>query len=201
MNVLSYIDQYVYDRHKEILELYRLNYEPMRKQHKKFCRAWHAEFMHEHRFLNRVVYWIICSGIFEERTEIIDLGCYDGMLVHLLRNANYDCYGYEQYPWEIMYELLEIREYINVSVDNCEIAVMLNYAHTFNSETLFPFIKKICGGLPKIIFFDREKRNKNPNNKNFYDKQFLKKYNIVPLSLPIFGDSIETQRDLLICQP
>lgn len=198
LNILDKIDNEVQSSHKRTIGLYEINYERLRKDHKQFCERWHSEFMSDHRFLNRVVYCLLKYGIGKEK-KIMDIGCYDGVLVKILNDIGFDCYGYEQYPWKEMYNLLEVGDKINVKAPKIDIAIMLNYIQEFKPKGLFKFIEKQCGGIPEIIFFDREERT-GMNNECYYDEKILNQYKIQVLKMPFFGDPTDTQRDLLICK-
>lgn len=198
---LSYFKNRVSFSNERVLDLYCSHFDILRRRHKAFRSGWSADFLSDHRFLNWVLYALLVDveNLGNDFT-VLDIGCYDGMLVKLLNNSCILAFGYEKHSWNDMYNLLGIKDKI---VKRCrhkiDIAIMLNYVHEFHPDKLFRFIEKKCNGFPRLVFFDREERNPHPNMRYYYDDTFLMENNLNIVKFPNCSNvSIESDRDLLV---
>ena len=174
---LAEIDEPILKGSGRILSWYSAYYEEMRQRHEKYRTGWHSPFMSHHRFLNRVVLRLL-SGY---KGLVLDVGCYDGMLVSLLNRQNVNAYGYEEIPWPEMYFSLGIASRVNrhpcteymQSAPRAECGVALNYAQRYRPEDFILTIEAISAVRPALVLTDREKRTPNPNNALWMDDALL----------------------------
>ena len=160
-----------------------------------------VDFLADHRFMNWVVYAALRAAKNNGHNfTVLDIGCYDGLLVNLLNNKGIPAFGFEKHDWNEMYTLLGIRDKVGLSFDRkMDVAIMLNYVHEFRPDELFPFLEEKCNGLPKYAFFDREAANPHKNMRYYFDKDVLKHCDITVVTLPECSRvSKETERDLLV---
>lgn len=212
---LSYFDLETYNNNRIVLDNYNEMYNEMKLKHPKFQYGWSSKFLSEHRFINRILYTFLVNAknsspdilfddeLFKNKFTVMDIGCYDGLLVKLLNDQGILTYGYEEHDWNEMYDFLNIRDKINVKnikdIPQIDVVIMLNYAHQFHPKGLFKFVKQKCGSLPKYFIMDREERTPHYFNKYYYKQTILDEYNFKIITFnECFKVSVETKRELLI---
>ena len=201
---LQEINNIVANECGDILIKYHKNYQDMRKRHSVFSHLWSSPFTHDHRCMNRIMYYLITREIIplKENEIVFDCGCYDGMLIACLNHAGFETYGYEKHHWTEMYRSLDIDDKVNSCPYNQRVGIfiMLNYVHEFHPDGLMQHIHDFCfGSVPRICIFDREERTPHPNNKLYYSKQYMDKLNLSVVRFPeIFKMNIETRREFIV---
>lgn len=192
---LSEIDSFLLSKCN--LSEYQVNFNKLRMRHPSFKKGWYAEFMSPHRFLNRIVFKIICDNF--SNSKVLDYGCYDGVLVKCLIDAGFDAYGFESLMWDSMYELLGIRDRISITPVDSEIIVCLNYAHRIEASKFVDSFKS-DNIHPKLIFLDRCPTNPPCRINGYFDEDLIKSLGFSVLKFPNCNITDDSVAQLLIWQ-
>lgn len=173
--------------------------------------TWKVPFTHKHRYVNRVLFDMFSQGDNRDR-RILDFGCYDGMLIALLRAEGLDVYGAERNPWPAMWSRLGVSGRINtdpkygdvpetVGTPRFDVVIALNCLHEYRPEDVPHIIADACGGmLPDEIYADREARTPHANNKLWMDDELLRNlgWSVVRLTDYEKTGDADLQRQLLV---
>lgn len=207
---MLHCDKVVTETHAALLLKYGDAYPNLREQHPTYCRGWGVPFMHPHRYMNRIVYEKLLS---EQRgTRVLDFGCYDGMLVTMLRRVGVEAYGYEETPWPAMYAALGVENFINRSpvyedippeqaAPAIDVVVALNVLHKWHPREALDRITAVCKSkLPTVIYADREARTPHENNAYWMDDVLIASMGFSVIRFPEYEStgSVDLQRHLLV---
>jgi len=185
---------------RDLVIKYEMAYENLRAIHPQYCHGWHARFMSDHRFMNRVVLQMIIEGILSAKSTYLDIGCYDGMLPAVLHDHGIDAYGEDKILWPDMWKLLGVVDRINVESGSAHVVTMLNYCHNWRPDEFPRLIYRTIKDPITILLMDREVRTPHPNNKYWMDDALLESLGIDIVKLPGCRVSRDSDRDLLIME-
>lgn len=189
------VDRDIKERHRETISIYDRNIERCLKNHPLYRQGWsmhvNTRFFGPSRGLNRLLY----RALADTKKSVLDIGCFDGVLIKLLRERGVEAWGAEAYPFGELYECLSVGEYVNKGVQ-CDIVISFNIAHEYSIEGFLKRVEKENNGLPEVLIFDREESRRR-NSPAYYDEANLKKYGFVPFKVPTYHTSV-IKPDLLI---
>jgi len=165
---LTHFKEKVNTENEALFGKYDKAYDYLSLSHPVYNRNWRVNFLDRHRFMNWVLYSFLTnarhgsndvmftSEAFSGDFTVMDIGCYDSCLVAALNNNGVRAYGYDHNDWLNMFSVLGTTHKVNSEnkKENIDVAVVLNYAHTFRPDDLLKFVEEKCGNMPSLIFFD-----------------------------------------------
>lgn len=175
---LHFFDAYFRSDNEDLLEIYTANWNSIPAH---YPAGWCYGFWEPNRFLNRVIYHHLTSS--NVKCSVLDFGCYDGLLLAALRGQGFDAYGYESLPCAPIFKALGVSDRINQK-PNCEAVVAFNMAQEYSFPDFLLRIEEENGGIPDVIFFDREPTRPTVHNKRYFDPAYLIRYGITVTQFP-----------------
>ena len=182
------------EANKNWLEKYLLKYDALRFEHPLYKTGWFADAQSAHRFIPRLVWWKLMQH--KKDCVVLDFGTYDGTLVKALRESGIIAYGFDNHNWKEMWDLLDIAQYMNLSIlpEHYSIVVALNTAHNWKPTEFIQYIISMCDyKIPEIIIADRDQVNAHFNNEVWNSKE-VSELGFKSFSFP----EAQPSRDLLI---
>lgn len=150
-------DTIITKRHAQTISTYYDNWVARTNEHPVFGKGgWRCGFFHPGRFQNRYMYAFLQSLKFN---GLLDVGCYDGLLVQILCECGIDAWGFEENYHAPYYDYLPLAKgKINSPQQKqCDIVLAFSVAQNFsNPKDFLDYIVSKNHGAPKILFFDRE---------------------------------------------
>lgn len=192
-DLLEDVDELYRHQNASWIADYLKNHHAMRLRHPIYSQGWYADALSEHRFIPRLVWWMM-QNTFWKGSPVVDVGTYDGTLVKALCYIGVDAFGYDEHPWEEMWDLLDIRLRMEVYPVAPKVVMSFNYAHKWRPQEYVEWVKNKYGDV-KYIFADRSVLTPNPNNRWWFDECSLLEAGFSVFTFPIEG---ENKRDLLI---
>ena len=114
--------------------------------------------------------------------SFIIFDCYDGLLVAALRSQGFAAYGYEALPCWPMFEALGISDRVNTR-KHCEAVIAFGIAQEYRFKDFMGRIEEENGGMPEVVFFDRE-ITRGLHTKEYFESSMLVKEGITVTRFP-----------------